>query len=540
MLVQVGKRFLSEQHEIDEAFASGMKELFFKSPVFKDCHDDFIRDLIAQANRKEYAPNRYILEEGSRGDSMFVIFRGSVEVTSGSRYICKLGDGSIVGEGALLSIDNRRTATIRSLKRCDVAIIFRNTFHSILEKYPWEKRKFQREMQAKLVELGKMVDVHREVNLEQQAAQCDALKRVPFFADEDMHDFVAELTMNASSHWYRQGHVIIQEGDTRCDNMYVLLRGAVEVSTCGEFLGRLENDLFGEIAVLDLIERRTANVIAATQCHCMLLARRLVIPMLAKYPVARMRLLEHARARLVALNAALGAEVQLRSLDGDEKGRPGVALGFGGAIPIEDAQVFAASPILRNAKQELLHRLSEGMSTKTFNDGATIIQDGDSIQPERDLVYWIVRGQVEVWKFDDLVCLYGDGEVFGEFAVFGEELTQLATVKSKGKVELRAIKASALQEVLESYDDPDLMRLWHAQTKKRRAQLERRIRLRETKSIRKTKDLDFMFMKLPGMDKDGQSVPRLASLTPAVVLDMCGDKSAGSERGTRVGNIQKS
>lgn len=312
MLVQVGRRFVSEQREIDPMFAKGMKDLLAKSKVFQDCHDEFIRDLIVSSNRKEYQPNRYLMEEGSRGDSMLVLFKGVVEVSSNGRYVCKLRDGSIVGEAALLNIDNRRTASVRSVQKCDVAIIFRSIFHSILEKYPWEKRKFQREMKAKLMELGKLIDVKDDINLEQQAIQCDALKKVPFFAgDEMMHDFVAELAMNASSFWYRPGRVIIQEGDTRCDEMYVLLHGAVEVTACGEFLGRLENDLFGEICVLDLLERRTANVIAATQCHCMVFTRQIVIPVLAKYPDARMRLLEHARTRLMALNDSIGMDREL-------------------------------------------------------------------------------------------------------------------------------------------------------------------------------------------------------------------------------------
>eukprot|EP00434_Breviolum_minutum_P021996 symbB.v1.2.019418.t1/scaffold1560.1/size111759/9 len=99
---------------------------------------------------------------------------------------------------ALLNVDNRRTASCRSLSKCDVAIISRFSFHSILEKYPWEKRKFQREMKQKLMELGKLIDVKDDINLEQQATQCDALKTVPFFSDpsDAMHEFVAELAMN--------------------------------------------------------------------------------------------------------------------------------------------------------------------------------------------------------------------------------------------------------------------------------------------------------------------------------------------------------
>merc|ERR1719367_32586 len=133
------------------------------------------------------------------------------------------------------------------------------------------------------MELGKLVDAKDDVNLEQQATQCDALKKVPFFADDGaMHEFVAELAMNAVPRWYRQGKVILQEGDACCDEMFALLRGAVEVSACGRFLGRLENDLFGEIGVLDLLERRTASIVAVTQCHCMCFTRQVVIPVLAK------------------------------------------------------------------------------------------------------------------------------------------------------------------------------------------------------------------------------------------------------------------
>lgn len=319
MLVQVGNRWVSEQREIDPTFAKGMKELLSKSKVFKDCHEEFIRDLIVSANRKEYAPNRYLMEEGARGDSMFVLYKGVVEVTANGRYVCKLRDGSIVGEAALLNIDNRRTASVRSVEKCGVAIIFRSAFHSILEKYPWEKRKFQREMKAKLMELGKLIDVKEDINLEQQAIQCDALKKVPFFAShETLHDFVAELAMEAVSCWFQQGKVIIQEGDTQCDKMYVLLKGAVDVSACGKHLGRLENDLFGELCVLDLLERRTANVTTVSQCHCMVFTREKVILVLAKYPDARMRLLEHARQRLMALNEAISSDdgVKSRSLPG--------------------------------------------------------------------------------------------------------------------------------------------------------------------------------------------------------------------------------
>uniref|UniRef100_A0A7S1WL47 Cyclic nucleotide-binding domain-containing protein n=1 Tax=Alexandrium catenella TaxID=2925 RepID=A0A7S1WL47_ALECA len=509
MLVQVGKRFVSEQREIDRSFASGMRELLSKSKVFHDCQEDFLRDLIVSSNRKEYAPNRYLMEEATRGDSMFVLLHGVVEVTSNGRYICKLRDGSIVGEAALLSIDNRRTASIRSVQKCDVAIVFRSTFHSILEKYPREKRKFQRDMKAKLMELGKLVDSKDDINLEQQAVQCDALKKVPFFAgDGAMHDFVAELAMNGVPRWYRPGKIIMQEGDTHCDEMYVLLRGAVEVTSCGEFLGRLENDLFGEIGVLDLLERRTASVTAATQVHCMLFTRQVVIPVLAKYPDARMRLLEHARRRLVALNAAVGGGSAV--LEGAGPLRlPGCASGFGRSVEGKDARLFAASPLLRDARVDLLHELSNRLVTRRFEEGKVITSEDEPSTARTDQVCWIVQGEVELWHGGHFLGLLGEGEVFGDAAAVteGSASPRKATVKSKGRVVLRGVSGASLQEVLAAYEDPQLLQRWRNQLTSRDENLTRKALSQPAVVPREHEYLDFTFMKLMGYGSDGAHVP---------------------------------
>eukprot|EP00927_Polykrikos_kofoidii_P046060 TRINITY_DN40247_c0_g1_i1.p1 TRINITY_DN40247_c0_g1~~TRINITY_DN40247_c0_g1_i1.p1 ORF type:complete len:527 (-),score=102.48 TRINITY_DN40247_c0_g1_i1:50-1630(-) len=524
MLVQVGRRFMSEQRDIDPFFAKGMKELLTKSSVFRDCHHEFIRDLIVSSNRKEYGPNRYLVEEGSRGDSMFVLFKGVVEVTSNGRYVCKLTDGSIVGEAALLNIDNRRTASVRSVQKCDVAIIFRATFHSILEKYPWEKKKFQREMKAKLMQLGKLIDVKDDINLEQQANQCDALKKVPLFASgEFMHDFVAELAMSGSSFWYRPGRIIIQEGDTCCDEMYVILKGAVEVTACGEFLGRLENDLFGEICVLDLLARRTANVVAATQCQCMVFSRQVVIPVLAKYPEARMRLLEHARRRLIALNEAVGSDpqaAQATSADRTLSGRSqGCAIGFGNSLQGADAHLFSANSLFQDVRADFLRELSVRFTSKKVEEGKTIIEEGEAFSADRDYVYWIAKGSVEVWRGGAFVTLLGEGDVFGELAAYIDGKRE-ATVKSKTKVVLRMIRGSSLKELMTTFHDDALVSRWEEQMEKRMQMLAQKdySKLRNT---HQTVDLDFMFMKLPGLreydDGTRAAVPRQQLALPGMI-----------------------
>jgi len=439
-----------------------------------------------------------------------------VEVTSNGRYVCKLRSGSIVGEAALLNVDNRRTASVRSVQKCDVAIIFRSVFHSILEKYPWEKKKFQREMKAKLMELGKLIDIKDDLNLEQQAVHCDALKKVPFFANDDsLHEFVAELAMNATSTWYRPGRVIIQEGDTRCDEMFVLLQGAVEMTACGEFLGRLENDLFGEICMLDLLERRTANVTAASQCHCIVFSRPVIIPILAKYPEARVKLLEHARHRLVSLNEAVGAVgAELPDLAKPFPRLPGCALGFGSAIPSADAHLFSANPIFHGARLDLLQELSHRMETKKMDAGKALIEEGTPVRRD-DFVYWLAKGEVEVWKAGAFIAMLHEGAVVGELAAFGPGERQ-ATVKTRTPVVLRALRATLLHDVLTKWEDPELMERWEAEMESRMQRLEQKRQLQE-QARSKTTQIDLMFMKLPDRNLEGTvTAPRNESLADAL------------------------
>merc|ERR1719399_2163310 len=153
--------------------------------------------------------------------------------------------------------------------------------------------------------------------------------------------------------------------------------------------------------------------------------------------------------------------------------KEGCAVGFGNIIQSGDAHLFAASPIFQDADVEFLHGLSSRMSTKKFEEGRTIITEGDDYNAVQDYVYWIAKGQVEVWKGGNFVNLLGEGDVFGELAAFGADC-RLASVKSKTKVVLRLVKATALQEVLRSHPDEELMREWRKEQEKRMVQLGRK------------------------------------------------------------------
>jgi CRP-like cAMP-binding protein len=237
----------------------------------------------------------------------------------------------------------------------------------------------------------------------------------------------------------------------------------------------------------------------------MMFTRQIVIPVLAKYPDARMRLLEHARQRLMALNDCIGMDRETDDMGGVTR-KEGCAVGFGNILQSGDAHLFAASSIFQDADVEFLHQLSSRMSTKKFDEGKTIIVEGDEFRAEQDYIYWIGKGQVEVWKGGNFVNLLGEGDVFGELAAFGNGRRQ-ATVKSKTKVVLRVVKGAALIELLRLHEDEELMLKWEADQDKRMAQLTRKDELMASMRC-KPVHLDFMFMKLQSVGADGVRVPK--------------------------------
>jgi len=264
-------------------------------------------------------------------------------------------------------------------------------------------------------------------------------------------------------------------------------------------------------------------VTAATQCHCMMFSRQIVIPILAKYPDARMKLLEHARQRLMALNEAIGVE-PLRGFDQSGPVRAtrlaGCAIGFGNVIQNADAHLFAASPIFQDARVDLLYELSNQMTTKHFEEGRTIIQQGVPFRGDTDFVSWISKGQVEVCFDGHFVAVLGEGDVFGELACFAEEGVRQATVRSKTRVILRQVKGAALKQILEFHEDKELMAKWEKEMERRWEQLASKENARKQMK-QKPVHLDFMFLKLTDLSHGGHKRPKTAPLGSAL-YEMCG------------------
>ena len=84
----------------------------------------------------KFQPGEVILSEGDKGDKMYVIRSGEVEVERDGKIVETLSGGGIFGEMALID-GSPRAATARAKTACEVAPITEKTFLFLVHETPF-------------------------------------------------------------------------------------------------------------------------------------------------------------------------------------------------------------------------------------------------------------------------------------------------------------------------------------------------------------------------------------------------------------------
>jgi small-conductance mechanosensitive channel/CRP-like cAMP-binding protein len=107
--------------------------------LFRPLTDEELRTATSRFRPLHYAAREKIIEEGSPGDSFFVIDRGEVEVSKNMggarRTLARLMEGQFFGEMALLT-GEPRAATVDAVTDVDLFTIDKAAFHGILVANP--------------------------------------------------------------------------------------------------------------------------------------------------------------------------------------------------------------------------------------------------------------------------------------------------------------------------------------------------------------------------------------------------------------------
>lgn len=83
-----------------------------------------------------YKPGEIIFSAGDKGDKMYVIRTGEVEIERGGKIVETLSAGGIFGEMALID-GSPRAATARAKTACEVAPITEKSFLFLVHETPY-------------------------------------------------------------------------------------------------------------------------------------------------------------------------------------------------------------------------------------------------------------------------------------------------------------------------------------------------------------------------------------------------------------------
>jgi CRP-like cAMP-binding protein len=87
-------------------------------------------------HERRYLPDEVVFDEGEDGQALYLVMSGRVQISRGHgahrQVVSELGPGSFFGDLALLD-DSPRSAQVRALDACELAVFFRDDFLALME-----------------------------------------------------------------------------------------------------------------------------------------------------------------------------------------------------------------------------------------------------------------------------------------------------------------------------------------------------------------------------------------------------------------------
>ncbi len=237
-------------------------------PTFSRWPDGALKELAATLLLQHAPAGSVVFTQGARGDAMYIVETGKVELRTGGEVIARLGEGNEFGDMALLTGRTRTTDAVATADT-NLWVLYRSEFERIQARYP--------AAQAAMTE-----------NLAQQLASADDsfydqhLRKITLLAGLSRPQLEA-VRKRLQAMRYREGETIYWQGDS-ADGLYMIERGQVRVEHEGARSETLTvGDIFGEAALL-LDEPRGSTTRALTEVDLWLLRREDFEDLMLQYP----------------------------------------------------------------------------------------------------------------------------------------------------------------------------------------------------------------------------------------------------------------
>ena len=263
-----------------------------KIPLFSDLSADAFIELFDRCPLRRFGQSERIIEQGSVGDSFFVICAGAVRVTrqdeaGQEKELAVLQEGAFFGEVALLSGAPRTASVASHAEETQLLEISAAVLAQLSHRYPQVAAALKKFCRQRLL-----------ANLMVSSPLFKPFSR------KDRKDLVERFRARD----VQRNDLIIREG-TPSDGLYVVLSGEVEVRKGKLHLATLrEGEIFGEISLLQK-QPATASVTASRRTSLLRLPREAFDQIILTHPQVLMLVSELSESRQRQTEAALSGEL---------------------------------------------------------------------------------------------------------------------------------------------------------------------------------------------------------------------------------------
>ena len=102
-------------------------------PLFSRLNERELLRIMQVADVRAYAPGDTVVQEGDRGDELFIVLSGLVQVVRNDTVLTEVGQGEHFGEMALIRA-MPRSATVVAVETSELIALHRADFFEILRK----------------------------------------------------------------------------------------------------------------------------------------------------------------------------------------------------------------------------------------------------------------------------------------------------------------------------------------------------------------------------------------------------------------------
>jgi len=251
------------------------------SELLKTAGPEFVGELSSVSTDRIYMPGDFIIEEGKRGASMFVMLSGDAGVFKGGSKVARLGAGTISGELAMLGVSTIRSSTIKAQTICCMWEIAQEKALPILERYRDARKHFTNIILSHLA-----------------SSVPPLILSLPLFYDFDKK-FKTLLGLWCEKRVYFPSSAIVKEcsgGDRLC----VINQGRATLERKGITIRTYDSgSCFGaNLMLADQVHKAyLGTLVALHTCHVVMIPRAVYLQALEQYPSlsAASRLQQHER-----------------------------------------------------------------------------------------------------------------------------------------------------------------------------------------------------------------------------------------------------